>query len=303
MRRENQTLGETFLGKMSGVLGIYPVLLKSGFVGVCYRIFRKEYLSGRKEFYRKNQQRILRVYDLLADELSKEVYGRLIKYRCYMYRKDFPIYSVENQYFAEDLVANELDQATVFVDCGAYSGDTYKKFRDITGGHFKGYVAFEPDDKNFSLLEKEVGHDTRVTCIKAGVWKKTTMLHFISDGMSGKITGHDSKSKEKCEESNGIGESIVPVVSIDEINAARQATFIKMDIEGSELEALQGAEKIIRKNKPCLAICIYHSDMDMIRIAEWILDLNMNYKLYVRHHSMDIAETVLYAISSCRKTE
>ena len=68
-----------------------------------------------------------------------------------------------------------------------------------------------------------------------------------------------------------------------------------MDIEGSELPALKGAVNIIKRNKPKLAICIYHSDSDMIDIAEWIHTVVPEYRLFVRQHSWEITETVLYA--------
>ncbi len=69
-----------------------------------------------------------------------------------------------------------------------------------------------------------------------------------------------------------------------------------MDIEGSELECLKGAENIILKNKPKLAICIYHSDNDMIDIIEYIHKLIPEYKIYLRQHGINEADTVIYCI-------
>jgi hypothetical protein len=76
-----------------------------------------------------------------------------------------------------------------------------------------------------------------------------------------------------------------------------KVTFIKADIEGAEMEMLKGAKETILKNKPKLAICIYHSDEDMLQIAEWIHNIVPEYKLYVRMHGKYPAgyETVLYA--------
>ena len=69
-----------------------------------------------------------------------------------------------------------------------------------------------------------------------------------------------------------------------------------MDIEGAEMSALQGASEVIRKNRPKLTICIYHSDEDLFRIAEYVHELVPEYKLYIRHHSKSDVETVLYAV-------
>ena len=73
-------------------------------------------------------------------------------------------------------------------------------------------------------------------------------------------------------------------------------TFIKMDIEGAELEALRGAESIIRKQRPKLAICVYHKPEDIWTIPMYILSLQNDYRLFLRHYSFGDTETVLYAI-------
>lgn len=87
----------------------------------------------------------------------------------------------------------------------------------------------------------------------------------------------------------------IPVRSIDDTENCHDATFIKMDIEGSEQMALLGAKKTIIRNKPKLAICIYHSDEDMIKIPLMIHEMVPEYKLWIRQHSNGIPETVLYA--------
>ena len=69
-----------------------------------------------------------------------------------------------------------------------------------------------------------------------------------------------------------------------------------MDVEGAELESLKGAQKVIQRDKPKLAICIYHKPEDMVEIPLYIKELIPEYKLYIRHHSNYIFETVLYAI-------
>ena len=76
----------------------------------------------------------------------------------------------------------------------------------------------------------------------------------------------------------------------------RNATFIKMDIEGSEYNALLGGQEVICNNKPKLAICIYHSDEDMLRLIELIHDMVPEDSLFIRQHSNSICETVLYAV-------
>ena len=58
---------------------------------------------------------------------------------------------------------------------------------------------------------------------------------------------------------------------------------------------LQGAEKIIRRDLPKMAICIYHNASDMYRILLWLAALDLGYKFSIRHHTPMNSDTVLYA--------
>lgn len=86
------------------------------------------------------------------------------------------------------------------------------------------------------------------------------------------------------------------MTSIDEELEGKRVTFIKMDVEGAELAALQGAQHVIRKQHPKLAICVYHKPEDIIDIPSYILSLDPGYRLFLRHYSPFEDETVLYAI-------
>jgi hypothetical protein len=84
---------------------------------------------------------------------------------------------------------------------------------------------------------------------------------------------------------------------IDDIVLDKKVSFIKMDIEGAELEALKGAKNTIQNNYPKLAIAIYHKPDDLLNIPQYILSLNRNYKFYLRHYGYNSWETILYAIN------
>ena len=92
-------------------------------------------------------------------------------------------------------------------------------------------------------------------------------------------------------------EIFIDVDSIDNVLAGRSATDIKMDIEGSELRAIEGAKNTIRHYKPKLAIFVYHKPEDIFEIPLKILELDSGYKLYLRHYSYVDTETVLYAVN------
>lgn len=107
------------------------------------------------------------------------------------------------------------------------------------------------------------------------------------------FSGGDSNSSiNGSKESNMIGE----VRKLDDVLKGERVTFIKMDIEGSELAALKGAANTIRSQKPKLAICIYHSPQDMLKIPIYIKSLVPEYKIYIRHYTDMMLETVCYAV-------
>ena len=217
---------------------------------------------------------------LLADEESKNTYIKAIKFRCSHKLKDFPDYNTKDQYFVKGIVPKKDDY--VFVDGGAYIGDTAEQFIDFCDNKYKRIICFEPDPKNLIALERCGEGNERFEIIRKGMWNEQTTLSFSLDQTASKI------SEE--------GEVKIAVTALDDEEACKEASFIKMDLEGAELNALKGSVEIIRKNRPVLAICIYHSDEDMINIIQWVEKLGLNYSLYVRHHSFDVHETVMYAI-------
>ena len=233
-------------------------------------------------FYLRNAERVNAVANALADEKSKRIYLGLIKFRQTRSNRDFPFHAIgEEQYFFKEL---KLGENEVFIDCGAFIGDTIdpflrrcRKYRQI--------IAFEPDPVNFEKLKNKYGNNSKITLINAGVHDKDGEISFSGEGW------WNSKIADGVQ---GGAATSIPVRAIDSVNP-ENVSFIKMDIEGAELKALKGAEKTILRDKPKLAICIYHGDEDMIGIAEYIHRLVPEYKLYVRHYGL-VTETVLYAV-------
>ena len=121
-----------------------------------------------------------------------------------------------------------------------------------------------------------------ITIVPFGLWSVKDELGFT--------LGENATAKICTEAVNKI-----KVDSIDNVCAGDKVTFIKMDIEGSEREALRGATTVIKRDKPRLAICIYHSPEDLYEIPFWIKFIVPEYKIYIRHHSDTGSETVVYA--------
>lgn len=191
------------------------------------------------------------------------------------------------QYF--DPVLN-FGEDEVFVDGGSYDFETsevfLKKVKE-SGGNCKKIYAFEPDRLNY---EKCVDKANRlglnnVSLMCAGLWKEDTYVKFcILGNASSRILPAEREDADR-----------VKVSALDAC-ITEKVTFIKLDIEGAELAALQGAKNILLRDKPRLAICIYHKKEDLWEIPYYIKTLIPEYKLYVRHYSNYGDETVLYGV-------
>lgn len=189
--------------------------------------------------------------------------------------------SAENrQYFDLPELLHEEDE--VFVDCGCYDGQTSKNFISWCEDKYKHIYAFEAEANKIKQCEEALPKD-KVTIYPCGVWKESGKLHFKGNLQEGSCISEE-------------GDMAVPVESLDHVLGDEKVTFIKMDIEGSELQALQGSKKLIEENHPKLAICVYHRPEDIYEIPQLLLEYNSDYTFYLRHYSCRHCDTVLYAI-------
>ena len=258
-----------------------------------------EKYESRKRYFISKKAEIEKNISYLSDERSKIVYRNIINYRCTLNRKCLKGVTDKrsNQYFDKivKFKPNEL-----FIDCGAYIGDTLKSLEK----HFDKWdlgkitaISFEPDKFNIQQCKKEISKiqkrhkNFKGYCIQKGVWNELATLSFNE--------GQEYASKLEPGTSS---ECTVDVTAIDEIvrkyktKNNEMVTFIKMDVEGSEPEALEGAINCILSDHPKLAISIYHTDEQMINIIEWIHQNAPFYSLYIRHYTYAWTDTILYAI-------
>ncbi len=175
-----------------------------------------------------------------------------------------------------------LHDEEIFVDAGAYDGNTVIDFAKKSGYKYNKIYAFEPDRDLFLKTQKNTLHLPNIELFERGLWDVAETMHFTEGEGSNKI-------------SSGTGSTTIETVFLDNI-LTNGCTFIKLDIEGAELKALKGAKNIIQNYKPKLAICVYHKNEDIIDIPLYIMSLAPEYKLYIRHHSNLAGETVLYAV-------
>lgn len=221
--------------------------------------------------------------DLLADAQSVRVLNALIGFRLTLDPEVLaPI--IEWDLYGPQHVLSYSDNE-VYVDGGAFDGDTIARFIDRMHGKFDKIIGFEPDTQTFRQLQQRFMQDARVTAINKGLYSHTDVLYFDNVG-----TRASSLTSEKTA---GIE---VPVTSIDEVLARERVTYIKMNIEGAEIPALRGATTAIMQHKPKLGISVYHRPTDLWEIPRLVKSLRDDYQLYLRQHDGGVIESVLYAI-------
>ena len=190
---------------------------------------------------------------------------------------------IERQYF-EIPEAKRHHENEVFIDAGCFDGWTTKQFIAWNEHKYRKVLAFEPDENNRKIALhnlSELIESGNVELFPFGLWNEKIKLKFSSSGSGSSLHS---------------GEETVDVVALDDQPFAEDITFIKMDIEGAEYKALLGAEQIIRKNKPNLAICLYHKPEDVFEIPQLILKYRSDYRFLLRHYWLREYETVLYAV-------
>ncbi len=221
---------------------------------------------------------IKKVENILSDELSKECFINKINY-ILTKRKDYIAPNTDaREYFPTDIMTFAQEN---FIDAGAFHGEDTLALMDFATC-IKAYCV-EPDAINYSFLKENIKKYSNIEIINAAVWNKSEELSFAASGTMGSTVNKGGTVKVKG-------------ISLDkEIGINNNITFIKMDVEGAELEALEGAKNIIKKNKPKLAICVYHTIEHHWQIPLFIHSLCPEYKIYMRQHDQTGIETVCYA--------
>lgn len=218
-----------------------------------------------REYITENEEKFERAYSLLADEESKRVYKDILNFKVSGKIKYLlSSFCDKSKVYSDILNLNENEE---IIDLGAYDGDTIREFTAATGGKYKHITALEPDKKSYKKLLKNTDGMKNISTLNMGVWSKRDTLIFDAEA------GRNSKLSAE-----GVS---VEVTDIDSLNIA--PTFIKMDIEGSEMKALEGAEKTIKKYLPKLYVCAYHRNEDLFALPLKINKLSEKYKIYFRH--------------------
>jgi FkbM family methyltransferase len=244
------------------------------------------FMFGTPERLADASQAIEKAGSIWADAGSEAEYQAQVRWRFLL---DYDALrtpdAMSELYFPGDLIRPIKDE--VFVDCGAFTGDTIDAFVAARGGQFDQIIAVEPDLMNCAALRQRVGdwsgrQRDRVRIVPAAVGSSRGIGHFE---MTGTVTSKIAS-----------GGQAVEVAPLDEILADSKPTYIKFDVEGAERDALIGGEETISANMPVLAVCLYHRPEDLWDLPLLVQSLAPDYRLYLRRYSDERWETVLYAV-------
>lgn len=252
------------------------------------RTLLPHYQYQRAEEVLAQADEIRRGFRIWADDESRRQFAAHVAFRLHADYEALPPPSGET-YFPSD-VPLPLTDETIFVDCGAYDGDTIRRFLASRHGRFREIDAFEPDTQNcrklrefVNTLEGEAAR--RIHVFNAAVGRRRERLRFQSTGDMAASFSQD-------------GGVEVDVLPIDEVVAAEagDCVYVKYDVEGAELDALKGTAQLIARARPTLAVSIYHRPHDLWELPLYLASLDAGYRLFLRTEGADGMDLICYAV-------
>jgi FkbM family methyltransferase len=223
---------------------------------------------------------------LCSDEESRQQFVNQLNFRLHLDYESLPA-NLHQGYFPDLLP--KLDDSTIFVDCGAFDGDSIRDFLNLQNSRFARIYAFEPDELNFARLKEFVAAldpdlSRRINLYHAAVGQARTRVSFNATGNMSASLAAD-------------GEQTVDLLTLDEVvDPSDGAVFLKLDVEGAELDVLNGAQQLLREAKPLIAISVYHRPDDLWSLPLLLHSFDSDYNYYLRTQGEDGMDVICYAV-------
>lgn len=228
-------------------------------------------------------------HDSLDDAESRAILRDLVIYRVSTDPRDHPAVTLADAYVPDFLPIRE--RPLTFVDGGAFTGDTLAALlaHDVA---IADWIAFEPDGANMAVLRKTADrHRDSVgsyTLIEAGLSDTGGTVRFQTSGGASRIV-----PAGQLLASDATAESAIAVMRLDDVIRRSGDIYVKLDIEGAEIAALQGMRRLLSQ-RPTLAVSLYHRPSDLWDIPRVIGELYERPRLRLRQHGHHGFDTVLY---------
>lgn len=246
------------------------------------------YQLGPPDVYATARGRFEGLDTRLADPQSRCLLREHVRWRVTLDPASLPMPDRAHVYFDPRLFSLPEDAAVV--DCGAFDGDSLRHFLRWHGEAFRAFHALEPDPVSHERLERYVATLPRHVSSKISV-------HQVAAGSSaGEIqTSASGMPGSQGQEDRGEGVS-VRRDRLDEMLADETIHHLKLDIEGAELDALEGAWSVIARDRPVIAVAVYHRPLDIVDLSSEVIDRTSDYAYFLRSHDDDGIDLTLYAV-------
>lgn len=240
-----------------------------------------------------DREHVARAFTIWADEASRTEYVAQVRLRLNADFDGLPHPVPHPQYFPDDLFAWRDDEW--IVDGGAYDGDTVRTVAALHGDRFGHLLALEPDPLNFTRLKATVAGladavRSKITCRQAAIGATRATVYLDPSGTASTATSTIA----------GAQTIAVDADTIDALTSGAAPTFVKLDIEGFEIDALEGARATIDRHAPVIAVCVYHRQDHLWRIPLLLRSWRDDYALFLRPHNEEGWDLVCYAVPRAR---
>jgi len=243
------------------------------------RVEWPKFVVDQRRDYRDHQGEWGELFECLEDDDSRRILSDILRYRLTAdadYMRGYQV-RLKEQYFEEFLGLGR----EVFIDAGGFDGDTTDGFCRRYPDYEKVFL-FEPSASNMAAARLRLKGFRDIEFIQEGLSDSDGELSFDPD--SGSASSVSSTSDKR-----------IKVTTLDQ-TVKQPVSFIKMDLEGWELKALSGCRRHLLEDKPKLAISVYHSASDFRAIPEFVLSLNPDYRVFLRHYTQGWSETVMFFV-------
>ncbi len=232
------------------------------------------------------QERVLRGFDTFSDDASRREYVAQVHWRLHADYQQLPPPQTENEYFPDDLFA--IGNDWLFVDIGAYDGDTVADFLQRCHGNYHKIIALEPDPENYQKLI------VYLNTLPENLRQKILPLPYAAASEARKIRFSSGKNEQSSIATDG--KIVVEGRTLDELAFGESPDYIKIDAEGAELDILLGARRVIKENRPILATCAYHFQNHLWEVPLALSSFCERYQFHLRAHRPDCWDTICYAV-------
>jgi FkbM family methyltransferase len=267
-------------------LGVHRVASFTALYETLPDLFFPDFFLDRKDSLNGASQAIAKAASLWTDDFSVREFAAQLELRIGLDLRVISGGCSYPAYFPSDLF--RFGPEEVFVDCGAYDGDTYLDFKAVTSGNFSRYIALEPDEASFLKLTARASADLfgpapRARLLKLGAGEREEVIRFSADG----------STESRIDAAGSIEIRCAP---LDTILRDEAPTYLKMDIEGAEAAALRGARATILRHRPILAVSAYHRVSDLWELPLLIDSLAPDYAFFLRPEKKAGWDLICYAV-------